>query len=259
MFLQKSSLLILLLVTLFIGDLNAQNRITDSDAAREVFEEVDRRRASVTTEVSTLEMVIYDSRDRSRSRTLRSYSYSEGETTNSLLLFEAPGNVRGTGFLNINEDGNEVQRLYLPSVGRVQTISASERGDRFMGSDFTFEDLGSQDPDNFSFEWIETHDDHYLIGATRTDNSQYARMDFKIGRESYALEQVDYYDDAGNKIKQLIAEQINNVYGELWSPAKMTMYDLKENRRTELSWQNRSFNTDIPDWRFTERGLQRGL
>jgi len=259
MFVQKISLLLLLFATLLLGDLLAQNRVADPDAAREVFEEVDRRRASVTTEVSTLEMVIYDSRNRSRSRTLRSYSYSEGETTKSLLLFEAPGNVRGTGFLNINDDGSEVQRLYLPSVGRVQTISSSERGDRFMGSDFTFEDLGSQNPDNFSFQWIETHDDHYIIGATRTDDSQYARMDFKIGRESYALEQIDYYDDAGNKIKQLIAEQITNVHGELWSPSKMTMFDLKENRRTELSWQNRSFNTDIPDWRFTERGLQRGL
>jgi len=45
----------------------------------------------------------------------------------------------------------------------------------------------------------------------------------------------------------------------LWSPAKMTMYDLREDRKTEITWSNREINVSIEDWRFTERGLRRGI
>jgi hypothetical protein len=39
----------------------------------------------------------------------------------------------------------------------------------------------------------------------------------------------------------------------------MTMYDLRDDRRTVLTWQERDVNAEIPDWRFTERGLRRGV
>lgn len=253
-------LFILLSLTLFTGSvLNAQERVTDEAEARSIFESVDERRNSISTETAEMSMVITDSRGRTRSRTMQSWIKNEGDNTSNLIIFTSPGNVRGTGFLSVNENGNTTQRLYLPSLGRIQTISSAERGDRFMGSDFTFEDLGDQDPDNYTFEWLEEYDEHYLVRASKPGSEQYAAVEFHILKEKYALKQIDYFNEEGDIIKRLEADHFQQMNEELWSPSKMTMFDLVENRNTEITWNNRQINASIEDWRFTERGLRRGI
>ena len=255
----KISLLILFIVALFTTASAAQERITDEAEARAIFEEVDDRRNSIHSETSVMEMVITDNRGRTRSRTMQSWIKNDGDDTSSLIVFAAPGNVRGTAFLSVNEGGSTTQRLYLPSVGRIQTIGSAERGDRFMGSDFTYEDLGDQNPDDYKFEWLEEHDGIFLIKASKPDSDQYSYVKFEIIKDTYALKTVHYFDDDGNQIKRLEAEQFEEISEGLWSPAKMTMFDLREDRKTEISWSNRVVNTSIEEWRFSERGLRRGI
>lgn len=238
---------------------NGQERITDESEARAIFEEVDERRNSIETEKAKMEMVITDSRERTRSRTMESWTLNDGNTTKSLIIFSDPGNVRGTGFLSINENGSQTQRLYLPSVGRIQTIGSAERGDRFMGSDFTYEDLGDQDPNDYEFEWLEVGETHYTIRATKPESDQYTFIEFEIIKEKYALEEIRYFNENDELIKRLEAEGIEQIAENLWSPSKMTMYDLRDNRKTEISWSDREINGPIEEWRFTERGLRRGI
>jgi outer membrane lipoprotein-sorting protein len=253
------SLLIISLFFLAVFQINAQERITDENEARIIFEELDERRNSIETELSDLTMVITDNRGRNRTRMLRSWIQNSGDDTMTLIIFAEPGNVRGTGFLSINEGGTRTQRLYLPSVGRIQVIGSAERGDRFMGSDFTYEDLGDQDPDDFEFEWLETSETHHTIRASKPGSDQYAYLEFEIIKETFALETVRYFNSAGEEIKRLEAEDFEQLTDRLWSPRKMTMYDHVENRKTELTWSNREINAEIEDWRFTERGLRRGI
>lgn len=236
----------------------AQNRITDEAEARAIFEEVEERRNSIQSEQAVMEMVITDSRGRTRSRTMQSWMQQNGDDTSSLIVFTAPGNVRGTGFLSLNENGIQTQRLYLPSVGRIQTIGSSERGDRFMGSDFTYEDLGDPNPDDYIFEWLEEHGDTYLIKAAKPGSEQYSSVTFEIYKQKYALKTIHYFDQNGNQIKRLEAEQFEEVTTNVWSPAKMIMHDLRDDRKTEITWSERAINASIEEWRFTERGLRRG-
>lgn len=252
-------LLSIFLIHIIVLSVSAQDGSTDSQQARTIFEELDERRNSIETEKSVLTMMITDNRGRTRTRTLHSWIKNSGNDTMTLIVFADPGNVRGTGFLSLNEGGNRTQRLYLPSVGRIQVIGSAERGDRFMGSDFTYEDLGDQDPDEFEFEWLETGETHYTIRATKPDSDQYAFLEFDIIREIYALNTVRYYNSEGEEIKRLEAEEFEKLTDRLWSPRKMTMYDHRENRKTELAWSNREINTVVEDWRFTERGLRRGI
>lgn len=237
----------------------SQDRITDEDEARSIFKEVEERRNSIDTETAKMKMVITDDRGRTRTREMRMWASSEEDINSSLIVFESPGNVRGTAFLSVDEDGASSQRLYLPSVGRIQTITSSERGDRFMGSDFTYEDLGDQSADDYEFEWLEKTDDQYIIKAAKPDSDQYSTVKFFINNEKYTLDEIHYFNSDGEKIKQLIAEGFEQVTDQLWMPQKMTMYDLRDDRNTEISWTEREINVSIPDWRFTERGLRRGI
>lgn len=250
-----------LLLIFFLSNLPlaAQDRIVDEEEARAIFEEVEDRRNTISSETAIMEMVITDPRGRTRSRTMNVWNTSSGNDSKSLIVFSDPGNVRGTAFLTIREDGSSSQRLYLPAVGRIQTITSSERSDRFMGSDFTYEDIGDQQADDYNFEWLETHDTHYRVKASKPDSDQYASVIFQIDREKYTLNEIQYFNGDEEMIKRLEAESFEQLTDRLWSPSKMTMFDLRDDRFTELTWSEREINTSIPDWRFTERGLRRGI
>lgn len=252
-------LLLFFILLLPAGNLTAQERITDEAEARAVFNEVEERRSSIDTEFSVLEMIITDSRGRTRTRVMQSWTRNTNENTDNLIVFSEPATVRGTGFLSVNENGDETQRLYLPSIGRIQVISAAEQGDQFMGSDFTYEDLGDQDPDDYEFQWLETDETHHTVRATKPESGQYAFVEFEIRKNTYALEIVRYYNETEELIKRLEAEDFEQITDVLWAPRKMAMFDLREDRKTELTWQERKINADIPDWRFTVRGLRRGI
>lgn len=244
----------LLLFLFFPFILSAQDQ---DQRAREIFEEVEERRNKITYEQTDMQMVIYDSRGRTRNRTITSYSYAKDEEEKSLLIFEKPANVKGTGFLTLSDGNEEVQKLFLPALGRVQTITASQKGDRFMGSDFTYEDLGDQNPDDYTFELISEDEQTAVLRAVKKENSQYAYVKFYIHTGRYALEKAEYFNENNEMIKRLEAEDFTNVDQDVWRANKMTMFDLRENRKTELAWSNRTINKTIPAWRFTERVFRR--
>lgn len=250
-----------LFIFLIIGfnSIIAQEKIENPDEARAIFEELEDRRNSIETETAMMQMVITDPRGRTRNRMLQTWSKNEGENSSTLFIFTEPGNIRGTGLLNLDENNSRIQRLYLPSLGRIQTIGSSERGDRFMGSDFTYEDLGTQNSDEYEFDWLVHYDEYFTIRAKKTDSDQYAYLEFDIHRERYTADEIRYYDSSDEMIKQLKAENFEQVTDRLWSPSKMTMVDLREDRYTVLEWNQRDINRPIESWRFTERGLRRGI
>ena len=126
-----------------------------------------------------------------------------------------------------------------------------------MWSDFTYEDLGNQNPNDYDLELISQKSSLAILKAVKKENSQYAYIRFYINTDRYSLEKAEYFDEDNEMIKRLEAEDFTNVDENLWRANKMTMYDLKAERKTELIWSNRVINESIPEWRFTERGLKR--
>lgn len=128
-----------------------------------------------------------------------------------------------------------------------------------MGSDFTYEVLGSQNSEDFEFVRLELSDQYYTLRATALDSEQYSSIEFDILRDTYSIKTVRYFNQSGQMIKRLETDHFEQLSDTHWSPSKMTMFDLREDRKTELTWSNRETNVQIEDWRFTERGLRRGL
>jgi hypothetical protein len=261
-----AGLAILLLSILFLpatpgANLFAQETgdLRDDPEAREVFEELDRRRRAVTYESSVLDMTIFDNRGRTRVRNMSSYEYTGDGLSKTLIVFNAPADVRGTGLLTISEGGSESQRLWLPALGRVQLIAGSRKAERFMGSDFTYEDLGDQNPDDFSFTMVSRSSEAVVIEGRRKGDSQYDRIVFHIHPVHFKLLRAEYMNKRNEMVKRLTAEDYLEVEPTIWRAGKMTMEDLKSGRKTELRWSDRTFNEPIPDYYFTERQLTRGV
>ncbi len=232
--------------------------IAQRDKARETFEEFDARRSAITFETATLQMRIVDPRGRVRERELQSWSHQKGDDSKSLVRFLAPADVRGTGFLTIREAGKEVQRLYLPALNRIQTIASAQRGDRFMGSDFTYEDMGDQSPDDFTFSTLEenTSAGTILIKADRKESTTYAYAHFLIDTKRYVLLEAEYFSKSDQLLRKLESEDLVEIRQGIWRANKLTMRDVKANRFTELIWKSRTLDEPIQASMFTERSLR---
>jgi len=237
---------------------SATTLFAQTDKARQTFEEFDARRSAITYETATMQMRIVDPRGRVRERELQSWSHQDGDNSKSLVRFLAPADVRGTGFLTLREGGNEVQRLFLPALNRIQTIASGQRGDRFMGSDFTYEDMGDQEPDDFTFSTLteNTSAGTMLIKADRKESTTYAYAHFLIDTRRYVLLNAEYYSKSGELLRRLESEVLVEVRDGIWRANKLTMRDVKANRFTELIWKSRTLDEPIPEVTFTERSLR---
>ena len=62
-----------------------------------------------------------------------------------LTIFDKPADLKGTAFLSFSHINKaDDQWLYLPALKRVKRITSDNRSGYFVGSEFDYEDLGSQ-------------------------------------------------------------------------------------------------------------------
>jgi len=123
--------------------LRFDNFEADGPEARAIMEKVDARDDG-DRERADVEMILIDKRGQERIRKLLSFSRDEGEDSCRIMFFVEPANVKDTGFLTYDYPDLETeddQWLYLPALRKVRRISASDRGDYFLGTDFTYEDI----------------------------------------------------------------------------------------------------------------------
>jgi hypothetical protein len=59
--------------------------------------------------------------------------------TSSLVRFLSPKSVKGVTLLIIN-DGEKIY-LYMPAYNKPRRIAGSSKGDKFMGTDLSYEDM----------------------------------------------------------------------------------------------------------------------
>ncbi len=92
---------------------------------------------------ATVELVTINARGQERPNRLVFYRQETAHGANQLLEYLAPADVAGTKFLTVDdESGETLMWLYLPALGRERRIAGSAAQDSFMGTDFTFEEIG---------------------------------------------------------------------------------------------------------------------
>ncbi|MGH9799757.1 MAG: outer membrane lipoprotein-sorting protein, partial [Blastocatellia bacterium] len=123
----------------------------------------------------------------------------------TLIRFTEPAEVRGVGLLSINEHGTaDRQWLYTPAIQRVRRIASQERRQRFIGTDFTNEDMAERVLDDFTYKLLgegEVIDGRktYKIEArpVAADKSQYAYLYIWVPVDVPYSVLVEMYDKSG--------------------------------------------------------------
>src|SRR4030042_2025981 len=109
--------------------------------------------------VSDLTMTLTNSRGDTRERKLRQFRKEFKDGERKIMFFLAPADVKDTSFMSWSWNAagkDDEQWIYLPALKRVKRISSDSKSDYFMGSDFTYDDLGERHP---------SEDTHRLVGT----------------------------------------------------------------------------------------------
>jgi len=187
----------------------------------------------------------------------------DGFDEKTIIFFQSPPEVEGTGFLNwsyIDITKDDDQWLYLPALRKIKRISASDKEDSFMGTDFTFDDMGDRQVEEDAHKRIgqETFENKkcYLIESTPKErNYMYSKKLVWVVDGEWIIPKVEFYDRKGRLLKHLHVKW-HKVQG-MWTWEGCVMKNVQTGHQTDIEVKDTKFNLGFKDTLFTQRTLRR--
>jgi len=185
----------------------------------------------------------------------------EGDGDKMIMVFDRPRDLKGTAILTFTHkvDPDE-QWLYLPALKRVKRISSADKSGPFMGSEFAYEDLSSQEVEKYHYKYLR---DELLNGEVcyvveripKDKKSGYARQVTWIDQQEYRIQRVDYYDRKSELLKTMTAAGYTQYLDHYWRPGEMTMTNHQTGKATTLNFKDYRFRTGLRDSDFSRNAL----
>ncbi|MBT8144645.1 MAG: outer membrane lipoprotein-sorting protein [Gammaproteobacteria bacterium] len=228
----------------------------------EIVTEADRRDIGYGDSAATLSMILRNRHGDETSRQIRSRSLEVADDGDkSLIIFDDPADVKGTAFLSFSHKaGDDDQWLYLPALKRVKRISSSTKSGPFMGSEFAYEDMSSQEVEKYTYKYLgeESFDDrnHFRVERYPLDKkSGYTRSIVWVDDQEYRIWKVEYYDRKNALLKTLEMSDFEQYKGQYWRAGKMHMVNHQTGKSTTLLFDDYVFDNGFNDADFNRNSL----
>ena len=178
----------------------------------------------------------------------------------SLIVFDSPKDVKGTATLTFTHKvGSDDQWLYLPSIKRVKRISSNNKSGPFVGSEFAYEDLSSQEVEKYAYKFLEAKGNLLLVEQDPVDpKSGYTRRIVSYNKDKgYRIEKVEFYDRKNALLKTLTYTDYQLYKNKFWRAGTFTMVNHQSNKETLLKFSDYNFEADLSEDDFSQVALQR--
>ena len=274
--------LVALLVLTALPPPASQPKLSAADIARRV-QDRDTGRDSR----AAMRMKLFDRQNRARERALTLTSMEGGAKAGApdgdrlLIRFSYPNDIRGTGFLVWEHPKGEDERfLYLPSLGRVRRIAGSEAQESFVGSDFTYEDIGGREFDEYTYTIVDENASWtppalgagasakaaggaarpaWRLESRRKDQSaRFPRVISTIVKDSFVVVGAEIFNRRDEKQKVYTVRRLEQIEG-IWTAMDAEMTNALEKSRTELTIEKMDYNVGLKESDFTRRELESGI
>jgi outer membrane lipoprotein-sorting protein len=253
---------VMLLVGLFLVPVSMAQ--PDADKGLAIAIEADRRDTGFADTKVDLTMLIAISADSTISREMRQMVLEvEDDGDKSIMVFDRPRDLKGTAILTYtHKSADDEQWLYLPALKRVKRISSADKSGPFMGSEFAYEDLSSQEVEKYSYKYLrdEVIDSEPCFVIERIpmdENSGYTRQVTWVDQSEYRLRRVDYYDRKNSLLKTMVPAAYQQHLDRYWRPEEMLMTNHQTGKSTTLRFKNYLFRTGLQQSDFTPSALSR--
>jgi len=186
-----------------------------------------------------------------------------GDGDKGLSIFDTPDDVKGTAVLTWSHSQKaDEQWIFLPALKRVKKISSKNKSGPFMGSEFAYEDIASQEVDKYTYEYLRDEEFNgvkcYVV--KRYPTYKYSGYKYQIGwidQEHFNGQKIDYYDRKGALLKTLEFKKYRQYLGEYWRTGQMVMENHQTGKGTTLQWRNYQFGNKYSDRDFDRNTLKR--
>ncbi|MBL4774706.1 MAG: outer membrane lipoprotein-sorting protein [Mariprofundus sp.] len=238
--------------------------MTAEQRGLEIATEADRRDIGFGDYTVKLEMLLRNKYEQQTTRNMHNTTREQGDDGDkTLIVFDNPRDVKGTAFLShTHKSEADDQWLYLPALKRVKRISSSNKSGPFMGSEFAYEDISSQEIEKYTYKYIgdETFDgrDHFKLERFPTNaKSGYHRQVVWFDKAEYRVWKIDFYDRKNDLLKTLTYSGYQQYLKQYWRADVMAMLNHQTGKSTTLTFSDYVFNIGSTDMDFTPNRLKR--
>ena len=231
-----------------------------------IAQEADRRELGFGDTVARLQMMLRNARGQTSERELiiRTKEVTDdNEGDQSFVIFEQPRDVKGVSLLTHSHiDEPDDQWLYLPALKRVKRISSVNKSGPFVGSEFAYEDMASQEVAKYTYRYLrdEPCGDLTCFVVARYPvykHSGYTRQLTWIDQAEYRLQKAEFYDRKDALLKTLRLANYRQYLEKYWRASTLEMENHQTGKSTRLIFRDYQFRTGLSDRDFTPAMLKR--
>lgn len=252
----------LLIVIISIPVLSfGQNKLTGLDIIQKVYD-----RPTGTDQEGELTMTLINSRGDQRVRKIKQFIKDFGKEEKKIMFFISPADVRNTSFMSWSYDEvgrDDDQWIYLPALKKVKRISSDSKSDYFMGSDFTYDDLGDRHPTDDTHKLLREEkfngEDCYVIESIpKEEDYIYSRTVTWVIKDKWIGQKKEFYDEDNERLKTLSVIKYEKIKDYLIL-THSRMHNVQKDHTTDMLLENLKVDVGVPNNKFTERMMKRGL
>lgn len=237
---------------------------TAEERGLEIAVEADRRDTGFGDLEVEMGMLLRNSQGEESQRYMRSRIMEvDGDGDKSMIVFDQPRDVEGTALLTYtHKSGPDDQWLYLPALKRVKRIASRNKSGPFMGSEFAYEDLTSQEVEKYTYRFVEDGELNgvpmFLIERDPVDEeSGYTRQLVWMHKAEYRPERIEFYDRKNDLLKTLEFRGYQQYLDRYWRADEMFMQNHQTGKSTLLTWKDYRFRNGLGEADFTQNALKR--
>ena len=232
---------------------------TPEEKGHAIAKEADDRDFGFGDSEVDIEMTLRNLHGQASTREMRNITFEMEDTSvgdKTMIVFDHPRDVAGTAFLTYSKilDPDD-QWLYLPALKRVKRISSKNKSGPFMGSEFAYEDIGSQELEKYSYKYLKTEtcpsDDKLqcfvLERKPLYEHSGYTKQISWIDTAEFRLQTVDFYDRKNELMQTLEYVGYQQYLDKYWRAGAFYMKNHQTGKSTDLLWKNYKFRTGVQE------------
>lgn len=244
-----------------------------------IAERADKTDAGFGASSVSLTMTLSDPRGRETIRELQIDTLEkqgEGNGDWSMTRFFSPPDVEGTALLSqarILESDN--QWLYLPALRRVKRISSSNKSGPFVGSEFAFEDLTSNELGKYEYIYLGTEvldqdgaetsdgdpDNDIVVDKLQCnplyERSGYTKLYCYFDVETFQARRLEFFDRGGNLLKTLDLLDYRQYPDGYYRSHRQVMQNHLTGKSTVLTFGDFDFDVELNRRDFEPSALDR--
>ena len=202
---------------------------------------------------AVMQVAMADSKGREVSRTLE--IWQKGADLRLVRLTDPP-RLAGVGLL---VGADDVVHLYLPSYDRTRRVIGEQRGDAFMGTDISMEDLARTSfAEEYTAALVSEDAEQVELMLTPLDPKahSHARSRLVLRASDQLWTTLEHLDAAGTVLRRVLLSDFREVDGYSFAHT-MKVEDLERERTTVATTTAVAFDRGLDDELFTVTSLSR--